>query len=74
MNFENILQTLIADSSEGETLFGGLFETQGAEPEIPAPPESNSSSWKNEGKLAIAESVSYIKISGLKASTMTSSR
>ena len=51
----------ILDSSEGETLFGGLFDTQGCEQETSAP-ENDSKSWKNEGKTAVADSVGGCEI------------
>ena len=52
---------LILDSSEGETLFGGLFDNQGGEQET-STTENDTKSWKNEGKMAVAESVSRINI------------
>jgi hypothetical protein len=48
--------SLILDSSEGETLFGGLFDAQGGEQENTAT-ENDAQSWRNEGKMAVAESV-----------------
>lgn len=55
------IRTLILDSSEGETLFGGLFDNQACEQETSAT-ENDTKSWKNEGKIAVAESVGRIEI------------
>ena len=56
-----LIHMFILDSSEGDTLFGDLFDNQTGEQETSAP-ETETKSWKNESKMAVAESVGRIKI------------
>ena len=56
-----LIHMFILDSSEGDTLFGDLFDNQTGEQETSAP-ETETKSWKNESKMAVAESVGRIEI------------